>query len=119
MHLPPWVGGEPCCGLFRSVRRTVVEDHVDLEARINGRFDRVEERTEVDGIVTWDRVSEDLTGANIERGDQFGDAMTAVLEFSTANPTWPGRLIFDDAFLGLDPVFSSTDNTIARSGGLR
>ena len=60
---------------------------MDLHTAFDDGFDRVEERAEVVRVVTRNRLGEHFAGADIERGDELGDAVTLVLELSASGST--------------------------------
>ena len=96
----------------------VVDDAVQLQADGGLVVEVAQEVDEVLGAGGVGDPSGDVALMHVEPGEEHGGAVAAVLELPAhgdARHRRPGRV---DPALGLD-AFSSTDHTMALSGGLR
>ena len=103
VHLPAWPLGEPIADRLRLMARHVVDDDVQVEIVGHGGLDGIEEGTELARPMPGKASPDDLAGGRVER------RQTATACRGGCNRRCGVRPVRGD--------FSSTHNTIARSGG--
>ena len=118
MHMPARPLGQPVADQRGLVGGVVVHDQMHVEIAGDGCFDLVEEIAELAGAVARIALADDGAGGDVERGEQRRRAMALIV---VASPRRPGQgASAASAGCGRAPgfaIFSSTHNTMARSGG--
>src|SRR3989441_6751741 len=79
MHVVPRMAHEPAVNERRLVGAVVVENHMHVERRRDGRLDGVEERAELPGAVPVVELADDLARRNVQGGEERGGAVTGVI----------------------------------------
>ena len=117
MEGDPRMTVEPGADVGRLVGGHVLEDDMELAGGV-GPLDMAEEGQEVGSRVASPGFGGDLAGGHLERGEQARGAVPFVvvgvaLDLASAASA---TSVLSDRAPG-SPVFSSSDRTIARSGG--
>src|SRR5260370_30530241 len=99
------MGGDPGAGGRGGVRRPVVADQVNVQARVSALVEAVQEAGEGDRVVAVDRLDHDLPRGDPQRGGDGDGAVSGLLELP-AGPAAPGRAAPPEAWvLGPGPPF--------------
>ena len=72
MKVDAWMAQQPPLHRWRAVRREIVEDDVDVERGLDGRFDLAQKRDEILCPVLRVASGDHLAIRDIERAEQIG-----------------------------------------------